>query len=609
MRRSHGMPFGVEVRSDGSARFRLWAPKSKRVDICLLTPERYIEANPLPHGWFEIVVPGVTAGTRYKYRIDGDLQVPDPASRFQPEDVHGPSEVLDPGAFEWSDAEWRGRLWEEVVLYELHVGAFSPEGTFHGVERKLDYLVELGVTAIELMPVADFPGERNWGYDGVLPFAPDASYGRPEDLKRLVQASHRRGMMIFLDTVYNHFGPEGNYLRAYSPEFFTARHKTPWGDAINFGGPSSRIVRQYFIHNALYWLEEFHFDGLRLDAVHTIRDDSEPDILTELGESVRQRFGSTRHVHLVLENDDNAAHYLARDDQRCPRLYDAQWNDDMHHAAHVLITGETDGYYSDYVQKPLWQLGRCLAEGFAFQGDVSAYRDGECRGEVSRSLPSVAFVNFLQNHDQIGNRAFGDRISSLSQPEAVRAVHEILLLSPSIPLLFMGEEFSASTPFLFFCDFGPELAAAITEGRRSEFARFARFKDEALRAQIPDPNAKQTFLDSKIDWDSIQKEPAAQQQLRFTRELLLLRKKMIVPLLRESDVVRAEFEVLEQGALRVTWEFSQGAVLTLITNLQSRSVALEVPASGQVVYSSPSAPEPNTGHHFLPWSVVWHLNS
>ena len=262
-------------------------------------------------GWHETVIPNLSPGIHYKFRIDGQLEVPDPGSRFQPEDVHGPSEIVDPCSFDWDDVEWRGRPWEEVVLYEMHVGTFSPEGTFAGIERKLDYLAEIGVTAIELMPLSDFPGTRNWGYDGVLPFAPDSSYGTPQELKHLIQAAHEKGLMMFLDVVYNHFGPEGNYLHAYAPEFFTSRHKTPWGEPINFDGPGKHVVRQYFIHNALYWLEEFHFDGLRLDAVHAIQDDSEPDILTELAETVRQKFGTSRRIHLVLENDDNAAQYLS----------------------------------------------------------------------------------------------------------------------------------------------------------------------------------------------------------------------------------------------------------------------------------------------------------
>ena len=337
MNRSHAMPFGAQVLDNGSVHFRLWAPAAQQVSLRLESAAaQSLPLLPLADGWFELTTTEAGASSLYRFQIDGKIEVPDPASRFQPQDVHGPSQVIAPSAFDWSDEHWRGRPWEEAVIYELHVGTFTPEGTFQVIERKLDYLRDLGVTALELMPVADFPGRRNWGYDGVLPFAPDSSYGSPEDLKRLVQAAHLKGLMIFLDVVYNHFGPEGNYLHTYAPQFFTNRHHTPWGDAINFDGPGSRIVRDFFIHNALYWLEEYHFDGLRLDAVHSIVDDSKPDILTELAQTVRERFGKDRFVHLILENADNRARCLDRSRSGAVELYDAQWNDDIHHAVHVL---------------------------------------------------------------------------------------------------------------------------------------------------------------------------------------------------------------------------------------------------------------------------------
>src|SRR3954471_7540785 len=473
------------------------------------------------------MVPGRSAGSLYRFQIDDKAEVPDPASRFQPQDVQGPSEVVDPTAFQWRDENWRGRPWEEAVFYELHVGTFSPEGTFRGVEQKLDYLRDLGVTAVELMPLADFSGARNWGYDGVLPFAPDSSYGRPEDLKQLVQAAHARGLMMFLDVVYNHFGPEGNYLHLYAPQFFTNRHHTPWGDAINFDGRESRPVRDFFIHNALYWLEEYHFDGLRLDAVHSIVDSSNPNILTELAQAVRERFGAERFVHLVVENVNNTARYLSRDQGGSVRLYDAQWNDDIHHCVHVLLTGETDGYYSDYAPDPMRHVCRCLSEGFAYQGDYSEFH-GEKRGEPSSHLPPSAFISFLQNHDQIGNRAFGERISQLADPHALRAAMEILLLAPPPPLLFMGEEFAAPSPFLFFCDFHGDLAAAVTNGRRSEFARFAQFNSPEVRESIPDPNAESTYLQSKLNWSTLRDKVHA-DWLNLYRELLAIRKSKIVP--------------------------------------------------------------------------------
>jgi maltooligosyltrehalose trehalohydrolase len=606
MKRSHSMPFGAEVREDGSVRFRVWAPKASRVDLCLESTEK--DALPLAKlesGWFELITREAGPGAHYRFQIDDEVQVPDPASRFQPHDVHGPSEVIDPDQFDWTDDQWHGRPWEEAVIYELHVGAFSTEGTFHAVEQKLDYLRELGVTAVELMPVADFPGARNWGYDGVLPYAPDSSYGRPEDLKRLVQSAHRKGLMIFLDVVYNHFGPDGNYLRLYSPRFFTDRHRTPWGDAINFDGPHNRVVRDFFIHNALYWLEEYHFDGLRLDAVHAIVDDSKPDIITELAQVVRQRFGTQRFVHLILENADNEAHYLHRDRQNRVQLYNAQWNDDIHHAVHVAITGETDGYYGDYAEDPIRQLGRCLAEGFAYQGEYSQYHAAK-RGEPSVGLPPSAFVSFLQNHDQIGNRALGERISQLARPEPLKAAMEILLLAPAPPLLFMGEEFGANTPFLFFCDFKGDLASAVTTGRRNEFARFAKFSSAEKRNQIPDPNAAETYLQSKLDWQNLSCECHA-RWLQLYRRLLSIRQRMIVPQLREASRVHGEFCEVQNRGVSVDWVFSNESRLQLRANLGSDWLTMRESPGERFYASSPEAANALDQNRLPPWSVVWSL--
>src|ERR1700685_660674 len=350
VKRRYNMPFGAECLDDASVRFRLWAPAAHQVEVCLAGGNGSVQIplEPCDKGWLELVTNVARPGSQYRFRINGAQDVPDPASRFQPRDVHGPSEVVDPNAFDWRDGDWSGRRWEEAVIYELHVGAFTSAGMFSAVRERLDYLADLGITAVELMPVADFPGRRNWGYDGVFLFAPDSIYGRPEDLKEMVQGAHERGIMVLLDVVYNHFGPEGNYLRSYAPQFFTDRHRTPWGDGINFDGPESRIVRDFFIHNALYWLTEYHFDGLRLDAVHAIIDDSTPDILTELADAVRRTIEPDRHVHLILENDSNQARYLQRGEHCRPKWYTAQWNDDVHHALHVLITGERAGYYIDY---------------------------------------------------------------------------------------------------------------------------------------------------------------------------------------------------------------------------------------------------------------------
>jgi 1,4-alpha-glucan branching enzyme/maltooligosyltrehalose trehalohydrolase len=597
--RHHEMPFGAQLTPQG-VRFRLWAPGCDAVGLCIGHAQ---DAPALPmaacgDGWFERAVAEARAGTRYRFEVNGGLRVPDPASRFNPDDVHGASEVIDAAAFHWQDIDWRGRRWDEAVVYELHVGTFSPEGTFDGVTERLDYLVALGVTAIELMPVADFPGARNWGYDGALPFAPDSRYGRPEELKRLVQTAHAKGLMVLLDVVYNHFGPEGNYLHVYAKPFFSERHHTPWGAAINFDGPGSRTVRDFFIHNALYWLEEYRFDGLRLDAVHAILDDSEPHILTELAERVHATIDPERRVHLVLENDANEARYLGSGH------YAAQWNDDIHHALHVLCSGETDGYYADYADAPLRHLGRCLAEGFAYQGEASAYRNQTARGEPSAQLASQAFVSFLQCHDQVGNRAFGERITDIAPASAVRAAVAVYLLAPGIPMLFMGEEFAAATPFQFFCDFGDDLREAVTQGRRCEFAPFARFADPAAQAAIPDPNRVETFLASRLDWDSL-KDGAHAGWLAYYRQLLQLRREVIVPRLCGTGGHAAAFEVLAAGGLRVEWRLGDGSTLRLLANVSGDPISAAAPSGTQVFATQAADAGPG---RLAAWSVVWTLD-
>src|SRR5687768_8134266 len=598
------MPHGAQITEQG-VRFGLWAPSCKQVRLCLTLmngqQEQVLLMDARGGGWFELTVPEAEAGMRYRFEVNGALRVPDPASRFNPDDVHNASEVIDPAAFVWRDEVWRGRPWEEAVIYELHVGTFSPEETFTGMTQRLDYLVELGVTAIELMPVADFPGSRNWGYDGVLPYAPDSRYGRPDDLKAFVQAAHERGLMVLLDVVYNHFGPEGNYLYVYAKEFFTEHHHTPWGAAINFNGACNREVREFFIHNALYWLQEYHVDGLRLDAVHAIIDDSSPHILVELAERVRSSIGRERHVHLILENDANNARYLGHG------WYVAQWNDDIHHALHVLATGESDGYYMDYADDPVRHLGRCLAEGFAYQGELSAYRDDAARGETSVHLPPQAFVSFLQSHDQAGNRAFGERITHVGQEAAVRAAVAVYLLAPSIPMLFMGEEFASKSPFQFFCDFGEELRKAVTQGRQREFARFARFNDATMEAAIPDPNAPQTFLNSKIDWNSL-KEEMHVGWLDYYRKLLKLRRDVIIPRLPAMEGLSAHFEAFAPCGLRVQWQLGDGSTLRLLANFSRESVRSALPAGRVLFTSSPdSASSGLTKNTLGPCSVVWTL--
>ncbi len=616
-RRSHQMPFGTECLPDESVRFHLWAPDAQQVDLVLNQGAKTVAMQADENGWFRLTCPDAKAGDPYQFCVDGDLKVPDPASRHQLNDVHGPSVIVDPGAFSWKDTDWTGRPWEETVLYELLVGSFSPEGTFKGVEARLDALAVLGITAIELLPLADFPGARNWGYDGVLPFAPDARYGTPEDLKSLVQAAHQRNMMVFLDVVYNHFGPEGNYLWCYAKSFFNQAYETPWGGAINYDGAGSETVRSFFIHNALYWLEEYHLDGLRLDAVHAIYDYGQPHILSALAEAVEEGPGRHRHVHLVLENDANQSAFLERtldpqSQKSVPQWYVAQWNDDIHHCLHVLTSGETGGYYGDYDKEPHALLGRCLTQGFAYQGERSAHRGGEIRGEPSDHLPPTAFVSFLQNHDQVGNRAFGDRITAFSQPERVRVAISIYLLAPSIPMLFMGEEWGSQQPFPFFCDFGPDLAQAVTEGRRKEFAQFPEFRDPANQSRIPDPNAVSTFESAVLDWQA-KDSPAHRSWYDLYQRLLAARHQWIVPLLKlPGPPPQATCTPIDPSALLVQWRWETGQTLTLLANFGeavSCTLPPDVPqGSSQVLdASSPTAwPQAQAGT-LEKYAVLWLL--
>jgi maltooligosyltrehalose trehalohydrolase len=599
VRREHLMPFGTASSPDGSVRFRLWAPAVPRVE--LLLDGQVLPMQSLAEGWYEAVVPRLAGGARYSYRIDGGLVVPDPASRCNPDDVHGQSSLVDPLAYDWPDTDWCGRPWHEAVIYELHVGCFTPEGSFAAAVDRLDDLVALGITAIELMPVADFPGRRSWGYDGVLPFAPDAAYGTPDELKQLVAAAHARGLMVLLDVVYNHFGPDGNYLHAYAPAFFNADVHTPWGAAINFDGPGSATVRSFFIHNALYWLEEFHFDGLRIDAVHAMHDRSALHFIDELAQAVHEGPGRHRCVHLILENELNDAQRLARAADGSARLATAQWNDDVHHALHVLISGERDGYYADYAQQPVALLARALAEGFAYQGQASAFRDGRPHGTPSAQLPPLAFVNSLQTHDQVGNRAFGERIAMLAvqnhSEDALRALLACVLLSPAVPMLFMGEEWAASSPFQYFCDFSGDLARAVTEGRRNEFGRFARFADPAPRERIPDPNDAATFQRSKLVWGERQASAHARWRALYG-QLLRLRREHLVPHLARAGAGR--HDVSGAGLVVLRWPLAEGATLHLLANLHDLAAHAAALPPGTVIYHSHAAVE-----HLQrpPWSV------
>jgi maltooligosyltrehalose trehalohydrolase len=547
--------FGPEIEA-GQTRFRLWAPGAEGIAVAV-EGQAPIPLARHPEGWREAVAP-CGPGARYRFRLaNGDL-VPDPASRAQPDDVHGPSMVVDPGSYRWRCAGWRGRPWEETVLYELHPGLL---GGFRGVAEALPALADLGITAVELMPIAEFTGNRNWGYDGVLPFAPESAYGAPDDLKAMIDRAHELGLMVFLDVVYNHFGPDGNWLPTYAPEFFRQDEPTPWGAAIDYRRPE---VRRFFTENALYWLGEFRFDGLRLDAVHAI---SEPDWIDEMAAEVRAAFPD-RHVHLVLENEKNEASHLRGD-------VDAQWNDDFHNVMHVLLTGETHAYYESFADHPTERLARSLAEGFVYQGEPSPHHKGKPRGTPSADLPPTAFVNFLQNHDQTGNRALGERLTVLTDQDALKASIALLLLSPQIPLIFMGEEAGSTRPFLFFTDFHDQLADAVREGRRKEFAGFPAFADPERRKAIPDPNALSTFEASKP-----REEADSASWRELYRRLLALRHERIIPRLRNATALGAE--AIGDKAVRASWRLGDGSVLTIACNLGPSPARVEAPAASPV---------------------------
>ncbi|KQN48836.1 malto-oligosyltrehalose trehalohydrolase [Pseudomonas sp. Leaf48] len=554
-------PHGALMLDDQHTQFALWAPDAFYVSV-ELENGRSVALLPQDDGWFVSDV-RCPAGMRYRYCIDGELEVPDPASRAQAGGIDQPSIVVDPLAYQWRHSGWYGRPWHEAVIYELHVGAL---GGFSAVEQHLAHLVDLGITAIELMPVAQFPGDRNWGYDGVLAFAPQASYGSPEQLKHLIDTAHGYGLAVILDVVYNHFGPDGNYLHHYAKGFFREDRHTPWGAAIDL---RRREVRNFFIENALMWVLEYRFDGLRLDAVHAIED---PDFLQELAGRVRRQIAPQRHVWLMVENEHNQASLLEQG-------YDAQWNDDGHNALHVLLTGETDAYYADYAQNPTEQLARCLNQGFVFQGHIN--RHGVARGEPSGHLPPSAFILFLQNHDQIGNRAFGERLHQLAHPQALRAATALLMLAPMIPLMFMGDEFAAEQPFLFFTSHHGELAQLVRDGRRNEFAAFSAFADPQRREQIPDPNAQATFEASRPGLPATGHGPMHE----LYRQLLQLRHRHIVPRLPGAQALQSA--VLGPGAVSATWRLGDGSQLRIDLNLSEKAVVHSPQAGAELLFEEP----------------------
>lgn len=550
----HGAWLEAHGTGEAITRFSLWAPDASAVAVRLDNGQLH-DLQPQADGWFSRPLPCGT-GTGYKFVINGELEVPDPASRAQIDDVLGMSQVVDHSDYSWQVTDWSGRPWHEAVIYELHVGLL---GGFAEVEVILPHLVELGVTAIELMPLNEFPGSRNWGYDGAEIFAPESSYGTPDQLKHLIDTAHSLGLMVIIDVVYNHFGPEGNYLGQYAKGFFREDIQTPWGAAIDF---RRREVRDFFCDNALMWLEDYRADGLRLDAVHAI---SEKDFLVELAERVSSAIPSNRHIHLILENEENTASLLEQG-------FNAQWNDDGHNILHHLLTGEKEGYYSEFIESPTTKLARFLGEGFIFQGEPS--RRGHPRGEPSGHLPPTAFVLFLQNHDQTGNRAFGERLIELTDEDSLKAAVVLQLLCPMIPLLFMGEEWGTRQPFYYFTDHHAELAKAVCEGRRNEFREFELFSHPEMREKIPDPNDPQTYLKSMIDYRE-RHAPGHEAWWQLYRTLLELRHRWITPHLPGTQV--AKVTILAERAISASWVLGNGSLLRIDLNLANNLVKLESP--------------------------------
>lgn len=552
--------WGAHALGNDGYRFGLWAPAAAQVELILDGVVHPMHAD--DDGWFAVDVP-CTPGSPYRFRIDGELEVPDPASRWQPHGVEGASAVVATDTYIWKQTEWQGRPWQELVIYEVHLGC---SGGCAGLQAQLPALAALGITAIELMPVAQFPGRRNWGYDGVFPFAPAEAYGHPDALKALVDAAHAHGIAVLLDVVYNHFGPQGNLLPRYAPEFFREGTRTPWGAAIDF---TQVPVQQFFIDNALMWLREYRFDGLRLDAVHAIAPQA---FLQQLNDAVRGGVGECHHVHLVLENEKNQAHWLRG-------TFDAQWNDDFHNALHVMLSGEHEGYYAAYTGpgRAAALLARCLGEGFAWQGELTAA--GHARGEPSGDVPPRHFVIFAQNHDQIGNRAFGDRLRTLVGADLYRAALALTLLTPMVPLVFMGEPWGSQQPFQFFTDYDAPLDEAVREGRRGEFAAFSAFADPAARHRIPDPNARETFDLSRVALPSADDAEAAAAMAWF-RDVVALRRYYLQPALAQACALHAK--VIGEKAVQAGWQLPDGQWWVAV-NAGDTEVAHELPAGEDVL--------------------------
>lgn len=571
--RSFPKSWGAEFVAADTVRFRLWASGQSEVTLRLSAKDN--EMTPTGNGWFEVEVAGVKPGEEYQYVLADGKTVADPASRAQRDDVGGPSLVIDPARYAWQNTGWAGRAWEETVVYELHIGTFTPQGTFRAAIDKLPHLAGLGITMIEVLPLAQFGGRRGWGYDGVLLYAPHAAYGSPEDFKAFVDAAHGYGISVVLDIVLNHFGPEGNYLPLLSPDFFHPERTTPWGAAIAWDVDA---VRRYIVEAPLYWLKEYNLDGLRFDAIDQIEDSQQPHVLIEIAQRIRAEIPQ-RPIHLTTEDCRNVIFLHPRDADGSAPLFTGEWNDDFHNAVHVFATGETHAYYQDFADQPEKGVARALTEGFIYQGQVSP-QSGEARGVDSRGQPPVTFVDFIQNHDQVGNRAQGERLISLAGADRSKVMLAMLLLSPHIPLLFMGEEYGETHPFLFFTDFHGDLARAVREGRAREFAGHAGHEGES----VPDPNAEQTFIASRLDWHKPE-TPEGQAWMALTRQLLTLRQQYIVPLLARAGGHSGNVVKTAPGFLAVSWTFPQGT-LSMAVNIAATPQPLpDLP--GETIFAWP----------------------
>jgi len=560
--RQSSRPQGADCLSSGGVRYRIWAPEMERVEVVLFDEKgqsirRSIPLEDEENGFFSAVDEQGRVGDLYKFRLDGEGLFPDPFSRWQPTEVFDPSMVIDPRSFSWQARDWERFPLAESVIYELHIGTFTPEGTFRSAIDKLNHLVALGITTIEIMPVAAFPGQRNWGYDGVMLFAPDSSYGHPDDLRALVDAAHQRGLNVLLDVVYNHFGPDGNFLSSYSPHYFNPDKKTPWGDAINFSGPGAQHVRAVFLANVAYWMDEFRIDGFRIDATHEILDDSTPHILAEIARTVHERGGI-----LVAEDDRNLARLAVRSADGGDGL-DGLWADDFHHTVRVGLLQQREAYFANFTGTPQ-ELQETLSHGWLYCGQVAPVQNDK-RGTPTGKLRIDQFVHCISNHDQVGNRAFGERLNHLVKPGAYRAASALLCLTPSTPMLFMGQEWAASTPFLYFTDHKPELGKLVTEGRRREFKDFFEAVHETREiSDIPDPQGEETYRRSKLDWEEIQ-EDTHRQMLALYRELLELRKNL--PALRRRSRETLSVKLLDEHVVGIRIQETKHSGLLILVDL------------------------------------------